>query len=130
MTTFPNDLKRFGISTRCFNMLLNCGMSSIEEVSEELKRQYPHGEAYFLRIPGAGRKSVNELKEAIDLWRRDQTRNDSTVLMFTECLDRFAEAERDMYHHSGTDTPAYDKAKERRDRLRKTLIETFERMLP
>lgn len=129
MAKFPNDLKRFDISTRCFNMLLNCGLSSVQEVSDKLEEDFPGGDAYFLRIPGAGRRSLDELKAAIDLWRLDQNRTGGTVLMFTECLDRFAEAERDMYHHSGTDTPAYDKAKERRDRLRKILIETFEGLL-
>lgn len=129
MGHFPDNLRRFDVSTRCINMLRNSGLTSMEQVIEELALPYPGGESFFLRIPNAGRASVNELKLVADLWRRDQNRNESTVLMFTECLDRCLEAEREMYYHSGTDTPEYDKAKERRDRLRKTLIETIERML-
>lgn len=129
MAIFPADVAKLGGSTRLCNCLRNLDEKSMEEVIAKLEDPYTGGETYFLRQPNFGRRTLNELKELIPLWKSNNNRNVGATLLFTECLDRCLEAEREMYYHSGTDTPEYDKAKERRDRHRKVLIETFERML-
>lgn len=52
------------------------------------------------------------------------------ISLFKEAIDRMLEAERDVYHHSGTDTPEYNEARERRDRFRDAIIKSVEDMIP
>ncbi len=129
MAHFPDELRRFDVSTRCINMLRNSGLTSMEQVIEELAKPYPGGEGFFLRIPNAGRASVNELKLAADLWKSNNNRNIGTVALFTECLDRCLEAESQLAQFD-IQGPKWNDALERRNRLRTTLIETIERMMP
>lgn len=128
MKRFPDNLFEYGISTRCRNMLLNSRLTSIEEVDRTLRGEFPQGESFFLRIPGAGRKTMDELQDAMKLWRKAQGNTERTVAMFTECLDRLLEAEQDLVRaaQSGADMGPI---RERRERLRTTLITSFEGLI-
>lgn len=128
MRRFPDNLLEYGISTRCRNMLLNSRLASIEEVDHVLRGEFPQGESFFLRIPGAGRVTLDELQEALKLWRKEQGNAERTVEMFTECLDRLLEAERDLVRaaQSGADM---DPIRERHKRLRSTIITSFQGLI-
>lgn len=130
MAVFPADVAKLGGSTRLCNCLRNLDEKSMEEVIARL--EHPHlgggGEAYFLRQPNFGRRTLEELKAIVPLWKANNNRNVGTVALFTEALDRMLEAQQDLAVHP-LKSPKWNDALERRNRLRTTLIETIERLL-
>lgn len=128
MAVFPADVAKLGGSTRLCNCLRNLDEKSMEEVIAKLEDPYTGGETYFLRQPNFGRRTLNELKELIPLWKSNNNRNVGTVALFTEALDRMLEAESQLAQFD-IQGPKWNDALERRNRLRTTLIETVERLL-